>query len=44
MIWEGTKWRKYTKNQKDIDGPHQLRLNSYRVLMTRGCGQNRFYK
>lgn len=36
MVWEGNSWRKYTRQQKDVEDPNQLRLNSYRVLMTRG--------
>ena len=36
MTWEGTMWRKYKRLQNDVDDPNQLRVNSYRVLMTRG--------
>lgn len=36
MLWEGNSWKKYTSSRKDIKDPNQLRVNSYRVLMTRG--------
>ena len=36
MVWEGRSWRKFTRHQEDVEDPNQLRLNSYRVLMTRG--------
>ncbi|WP_052661459.1 DUF2075 domain-containing protein [Clostridium aceticum] len=36
MLWEGTGWRKYEQRGAKAKDPSQLRLNSYRVLLTRG--------
>lgn len=36
MVWEGSSWRKFTRIQQGVKDPNQLRVNSYRVLMTRG--------
>lgn len=36
LIWEKDEWKKYEKTRVGIRDPHRLRLNSYRVLLTRG--------
>ena len=36
LHWDGTAWRSRPPRQSDAIDPHQLRLNSYRVLLTRG--------
>lgn len=35
LIWQNEDW-KTTNRQKNVQNPRQLRLNSYRVLLTRG--------
>ena len=34
--WEGSAWVTKTSRVKDVRDPHRLRLNAYRVLLTRG--------
>jgi hypothetical protein len=36
LAWCGGEWKRFTKASKGVHDPHQLRLNSYRVLLTRG--------
>ncbi len=36
FLWEDGIWKSYNSNQDGYKDPHQLRKNSYRVLLTRG--------
>lgn len=36
MIWNGTEWEKFRKNEPDDSDNNTYRRNSYRVLLTRG--------
>ena len=36
MIWNGTKWQKFRKNEPEDSDANTYRINSYRVLLTRG--------
>lgn len=36
LAWSGDQWTRFTKPARGVHDPHQLRLNSYRVLLTRG--------
>ncbi|ABR49132.1 conserved hypothetical protein [Alkaliphilus metalliredigens QYMF] len=36
MLWQGTSWKKFEQGGAKAKDPNQLRLNSYRVLLTRG--------
>lgn len=36
LIWDGRAWRSPVPRRTKARDPHQLRLNSYRVLLTRG--------
>jgi len=36
FAWNGSEWRVPRRMHKNAKSPHQLRLNSYRVLLTRG--------
>ncbi|WP_037372220.1 DUF2075 domain-containing protein [Anaerovorax odorimutans] len=36
LIWEKTKWKKFKQIGAKAKDPNQLRINSYRVLLTRG--------
>lgn len=36
LIWDGEAWRSPVPRRTKARDPHQLRLNSYRVLLTRG--------
>lgn len=36
MIWNGTKWQKFRKNEPEDSDANTYRRNSYRVLLTRG--------
>ena len=36
MIWNGTEWEKFRKNQPKNSDMNTYRINSYRVLLTRG--------
>ena len=36
MIWNGTKWQKFRKNEPEDSDANTYRKNSYRVLLTRG--------
>ena len=35
LIYTGSEWKKYTQDKK-LKDPHRIRINSYRVLLTRG--------
>lgn len=35
LTWENNRWKKFSKGREQKD-PHMLRLNSYRVLLSRG--------
>ena len=36
MIWNGTDWEKFRKNEPEDSDANTYRRNSYRVLLTRG--------
>ena len=36
LHWDRRSWRSRPPRHSDAEDPHQLRLNSYRVLLTRG--------
>lgn len=36
LTWDGSAWRSSSSRSKGVRDPHRLRLNSYRVLLTRG--------
>ena len=36
MLWQGTGWKKFEQRGAKAKDPNRLRLNSYRVLLTRG--------
>lgn len=36
LKWTCHNWRKYSRTSRGVQNPHQLRINSYRVLLTRG--------
>lgn len=36
MLWSGKAWKKYESKSSKNKDPHQIRINSYRVLLTRG--------
>jgi DUF2075 family protein len=36
LVWDGKAWRSQMSRRTKARDPHQLRLNSYRVLLTRG--------
>lgn len=35
LLWKGRVWKKF-EGKSECENPHQIRLNSYRVLLTRG--------
>ena len=36
LVWDGSAWRSKVGKPSDVKDPHRLRLNAYRVLLTRG--------
>jgi len=36
LVWDGNKWEAKVRKSKRVHDPQKLRLNSYRVLLTRG--------
>lgn len=36
MLWENDQWKTFKQKSSRIKDPNKLRLNSYRVLLTRG--------
>jgi hypothetical protein len=36
LRWEGTSWQPHIGRSLKVKNPHQIRLNAYRVLLTRG--------
>ncbi|SET45520.1 Uncharacterized conserved protein [Natronincola peptidivorans] len=36
MLWQGSNWRRFQQSGAKAKDPNQLRINSYRVLLTRG--------
>jgi len=36
MLWDGNHWKPFAQESKGIRNPNELRINSYRVLLTRG--------
>jgi hypothetical protein len=36
LRWDGTKWQSHVGRARKVKNPHQIRINAYRVLLTRG--------
>lgn len=43
LPWTGVGWNRFAKASKGVHDPHRLRLNSYRVLLTRGRDEMLIY-